>query len=71
MPIISDNQSGGDLLESWAVEHMAREVWFEVSERERICRGCVRYREGGGKLFARCDQRTISLAGGKCPEGKW
>ncbi len=72
MSIIPDNTGiQTDRLEAWAVSHMAREVWFEVTDREHVCRQCLRCRGYGGKLFVQCQDRAISLAGGKCPDRKW
>ena len=72
MSIIPDNTGRQcDRLESWAVQHMAREVWFEADKREQICRRCLRHRENGGGIFVRCEDHDISLAGDKCPDGKW
>lgn len=72
MTIIPDNTGTlGEHLETWAIQHMAREVRFQVDQRQRICRLCPRHREHNAKLFVQCGTQLISVAGGKCPLAKW
>ena len=71
MAVIPDNTGNThDFLEAWAIQHMAGDVMCAVGQRESICRKCPSYRPQS-KLFVRCGQAVVSLAGGACPERYW
>ena len=71
MAIIPDDTgTTHDFLESWAIQHMGRDVMCSVAQREQICKKCPSYKPQS-KLFVRCGQAVISLAGGACPQRYW
>jgi hypothetical protein len=72
MAVIPDNTgTTHDFLEAWAIQHMGRDVAFSVGQRELICKKCPSYDKHQSKLFVRCGQSVVSLAGGACPEKYW
>ena len=72
MAIIPDNSASlHQHLERWAWEHMAPEVRQTIARREQICRGCATYRGHYSKLFIRCGEGLLSLAGDSCPRQLW